>query len=55
MALSRKNFERTAKIIKKVKSCQTRRELSEDFSDYFASENPRFDRQRFIKASDGDC
>ena len=65
MALSRKDFERTAKIIKKstvtesgnIKdtNCIVRRNLTEDFSNYFSEENPRFDKVRFKKASMGDC
>ena len=54
MALSRKHFERIAKIIKGQK-CEVRKKLNKEFSDYFKEENPYFDAEKFKKASGGDC
>lgn len=48
MGLSRKNFERTAKILSESKvSCKSKGKLTGDFSQYFREDNPRFDPGRF--------
>jgi hypothetical protein len=48
MALSRKHYIEIAGIMREAK---TRTEAVMDMSDYFASENPRFDRAKFRKAA----
>lgn len=64
MALSRKHFEAIAGILAKnagfyggsremygLGKREALEDVTDDLSDYFASENPHFDRQRFLKAA----
>lgn len=59
--MTRKDFEATAKILNAQKE-RTERDRNQvganmvdsialDFADQFASENPRFDRAKFLQAS----
>lgn len=56
MALSKKDYEAIAKIIRyqyetcSIPSCVCLHRLKEDMADYFAKDNPRFDRIRFMAA-----
>ena len=59
---SKKHFEAIAKIVRDAKTDlksapnatvardEVHAMIAEDLSEYFASQNPRFDRSRFLKA-----
>jgi len=47
-AMSRKDFVAVANILKTAKD---RDEITEKIADLFATVNPRFDRERFMKAA----
>ena len=61
--MTKKDFVAIAKIIKEVKEdwdggtpFKSVISFFEDsFADYFETQNPNFDRDRFIKACNGDC
>lgn len=49
--MTRKHFERVAAMLKRHKDCALCAELlSKEFAEWFAEENPRFDRDRFMEA-----
>lgn len=55
--MTRKDYIATANILSAVRetvSPEIHSELIEKFSSMFASDNPRFDRSRFEKASKGE-
>ena len=61
---TKKHFEKIAEIIKKIPvkleiECEdipiaekTRNLIANDLADWFQSENPKFNRERFLKACD---
>ncbi len=51
-ALTRRVFVAVADILRvAVNTNMTAREVAKEFADYFASQNPRFDRGRFLRAA----
>ena len=61
MSLTRKHFKAIAEIVKnwsfdvkynhiKLTETETIERIKTRLADYFATENPNFDRQRFLKA-----
>ncbi len=52
---SRKDYERTAKIIRESNCSESEKQQSaQKFADEFEKDNPRFDRQRFYEATKSD-
>ena len=56
-AMTKKHYEALARILSsqmcdaEMETCQhTVRLITRDIADYLATENPRFDRSRFLKA-----
>lgn len=48
--MTRKHFEALAAITKSISNETTRKFVAAEQADYFASQNPHFDRQRFLAA-----
>jgi hypothetical protein len=52
--MSRKDYEAIARIINSLALTDAKREsLGQQMADYFEATNPRFDRERFVKACIG--
>ena len=50
--MSRKHYEAIAAILAvNVRGMVTAEETAQNMADYFAAENPRFDRERFLEAA----
>jgi len=47
MGLSKKHFKQIAFLLKNMKSKEI---LAEELCDFFEAENPRFNREKFLKA-----
>lgn len=50
MSLSRKHYQFTAKIVGLIDNATDRNLAIERFAEYFAKDNPRFNRSQFINA-----
>lgn len=50
MALSKRHFAQIARIIGQIRDRDERCEIAIEFAEYLASENPRFDFDRFARA-----
>ena len=50
--LTRKHFKAQAEIIKQIKDKSTRMLMAAESIKMFQSENPRFDKARFLQACD---
>jgi len=50
--LTRKHFEAQAEILKRIKDKSARALMAAESIKLFKSENPRFDKKRFLKACD---
>lgn len=46
--MTKRHFQRAAEIISAVSDVQQRMLLADAFARFFAAENPRFDRERFL-------
>ena len=49
--LTRKDFQAIADIIRENRKCMNaEKHIAEMFADYLATKNPKFDREKFLKA-----
>lgn len=49
--LTRKHFQLAADSVKSIEDKKKRKEMASHHAEIFAKSNPRFDRQRFMKAA----